>query len=360
VAQNFTYWNREATAARVGNTSMTEALIEIADTARSQPACMADKDGKLPPCGHNPVCAAASQRLLPGQDASNSLCQPKVVYVGHSFGALVMERALSQATITRMENEYNVEHTLKKGELTVEVRPLVDLVIYVNSAAAAIESKQMMDYLAYSHYIYRPYGYDEPVFLSVTSEADIATGVLLKVGHAVPLLGYKYNGSMRGNSPSATIDEKGTTSSYARVCFDPMQSKVKSSIRTDLSQSDYFMTTTAHKEQLWSHAVTAAPLAPGSPSTGPDPSCQRGAGDPYMSCNIGQKHYTVTTVQGRCNGTPYWVLQVDKDIIPDHGTIFTKRLLAFLMPFVPSPPSDGEGPPQNPSMAVKPQDAPPI
>ena len=55
-----------------------------------------------------------------------------------------------------------------------------------------------MDYLASSHFTYRPVGgKDQPLFLSVTSEADLATRLLLKVGHAVPLLGYKLNGSLR-------------------------------------------------------------------------------------------------------------------------------------------------------------------
>jgi len=39
----------------------------------------------------------------------------------------------------------------------------------------------------------------------------------------------------------------------------------------------------------------------------------------------------------RCNGTPYWVMEIDPAIVPDHGTIFTDRFIAFLSNFLPTP-----------------------
>ena len=72
-----------------------------------------------------------------------------------------------------------------------------------------------------------------------------------------------------------------------------------------------------------------------------DPDCTRRPIDKYdkyyETCNIGQKGYAVQAKDGRCNGTPYWAIQVPKEFIPDHNTIFTERLLQFLMPFIPTP-----------------------
>jgi hypothetical protein len=299
VSQQLSYWNREATAMRVGNTSLTEALIEISDTAWTD--CPA----------HCPV----------------------LVYVGHSFGALALERALTQATATRMERDWQEGRT-QNGSESILIHPLASLVIYVNSAAAAIESKQLMDYLASSRFTYRPdKNRDEPLFLSVTSQADLATGLALKIGHAVPLLGYKRDGSMRAKS--AHTEATGATSEYARACFDPAATDHRSFLRLDLAQSDYYMSTAAHLQPLWSHQVIQKRAS--GPEMPDEQACSLGnSNDPYMTCRIGDFEYTVNTVQNRCNGTPYWVMEVPKEIIPDHGTIFTGRLITFLMPFINS------------------------
>ena len=350
VAQQFTYWNREATAIRVGNTSLTESLIEISDAAHEAIDCGTE------PCSANDACGQALRMTTLSQQstATNQSCSPVLLFVGHSFGALVMERAISQAMVTRMERQYSEEMARREAEKAiarnekraepvfgdVQFIPLANLILFVNSAAAATESKQMMDYLASSKFSYvqaggSPGSNDQPLFLSVTSESDSATGVFLKVGHAVPWLGYKFNGSLRNPTPQSG---GGSTTSYARACFDPASRQ--SSIRTDLSQGDYYLTTTAHKQELWSHSVTARPTTnevedlhctPTNPSPGL-----------YATCRIGQVDYDIKPTPGRCNGTPYWVIQVQKEVVPDHNTIFTDRLIAFLTPFIPMPKSKGE------------------
>jgi len=334
VTQQFSYWNREATAARVGNSSMTDAFIEISDAAKRGGDCSA-KD----PCSQSPYCVSASK---PGQaDAAQSACSPVVLFIGHSFGALVLERALSQAIITRMESEWNQARALRiSGASTgMAIDPLASLVIYVNSAAAATESKQVMDYLASSGFRYSPDGSarQRPLFLSITSEADLATGLLLKAGHAMPLIKYKWNDSMREASKEPAADLQSTTA-YARACFDAADPQGKPSLRTDLAQTEYYMSTTAHKEALWSHTVTQGPP---SKRTDADPFCKPGTGNVYTTCTIDQFDYTIATAPNRCNGTPYWVLQVQKELIPDHNTIFTERLIDFLTAFIPAPPSPG-------------------
>jgi len=338
VSQQFTYWNREATAARVGNASLTDALIEISDAAKRVGDC---KEGS--PCYQSIPCvkSSAGTQDLGGQGASTA-CSPIFLLIGHSFGALVLERALSQAIVTRMEAEWNTGRLSEASQSTrtVNIVPLASLVIYVNSAAAATESKQVMDYLASSEYKYQPHpdGKDQPLFLSITSEADLATGLLLKVGHALPWLGYKWNGSLRAKPSASPVDGKPTTS-YARACFDPSKEKTSDyqRVRYDLSEGDYYMTTTAHKEALWSHTVTQQPAPPNATQ-----GCAAGLGDDiYKTCTIDDYAYVIAPAANRCNGTPYWVLQVQKELIPDHTTIFTEKLIAFLKAFIPAPPPEG-------------------
>jgi hypothetical protein len=37
----------------------------------------------------------------------------------------------------------------------------------------------------------------------------------------------------------------------------------------------------------------------------------------------------------RWNATPYWIISTDQTVIPDHGTIFTNRLLRLIGHFLP-------------------------
>lgn len=333
VAQQFTYWNREAAAIRTGNTSLTEALIEISDSAKAPVLCKPN-DACYSICGAAPLAAGA----IPD-------CRSRLLFVGHSFGALVLERALSQAIVTRMEMEWDAatrEGASIYPATTIKIEPIATLVIYVNSAAAAIESKSLMDYLASSHFTYRPdpNGGDRPLFLAVTSEADDATGIFLKIGHSVPWLGFHMNGSLRDKSQSAVAGDA-PTERYARACYDPLTDEKHSHILTDLSQSDYYMATTAHTEALWSHKIdSGAPVGKVDPAI---PCVERSDGNPpagtpvYASCQIAGREYWIRPIENRCNGTPYWVIQIPKELVPDHNTIFTGRFVAFLRAFFPTP-----------------------
>jgi hypothetical protein len=44
-----------------------------------------------------------------------------------------------------------------------------------------------------------------------------------------------------------------------------------------------------------------------------------------------QTCFAVQERPNRCNGTPYWVMEIDPDVVPDHSTIFTQRFIWFLI-----------------------------
>lgn len=337
VARQFSYFNREATAIRVPGATLSSALTQIATRTHENRNALA-------------------------------------IYIGHSFGGLLLERTLSEATASQIaeasiyaqEVGESTDPQVKADKriaarLAVDAR--ADLVIFINPAGAATEAKQMLDFLTYNRYIYRPLSnassesdspapaqtgseLDRPLFVSITSTADLATKVALPIGHSFPLLGFKSNGSFRnlGQAPNQKYDLS---------CFDPHREHSSWELRTKeegaQAQSSYYMSTAPHMQVLQSHVMLKAVGANQMrvSSTGEtiqiqDPnaiaSCNR---DLFNKQNLNivstfrlrdtQACFAVQERPNRCNGTPYWLMEIDPDVVPDHGTIFTGRLISFLI-----------------------------
>ena len=104
--------NRETAATRIPGSSMTAALTQIMIQTHSGP---------------------------PGA---------RLIMVGHSFGGLILERALTQAM-----TDYVLRQT--GGAAAGRDNTWADLVVFVNSAAAASEGKQMLDFLKSRRAAYR-------------------------------------------------------------------------------------------------------------------------------------------------------------------------------------------------------------
>ena len=80
VSQVLSYWNRRDTAYHVGNTSLTDAVMQLSAIAHRKTA--------------NPNYPA-----------------PYVLMIGHSFGALILERALSQAYMRMVTEQLSASST---------------------------------------------------------------------------------------------------------------------------------------------------------------------------------------------------------------------------------------------------------
>jgi hypothetical protein len=293
VRRNFTYFNREAAAIRIPGASLTDALIRI---------------------------AAAAHSAKP--DANDE--RPLVVFVGHSFGGLVMERALTQATIHQVDQADQGDDAQKINTY----HPLADLVVFVNSAAAATEAKETLDLFASNHFRYGIAGEPErPLFLSVSSSADLATRFAMPVGHGLPYLGYKIHGGLRDKDPLACYNPRPGDSMKGQSFF----------IIPAPSQGAFYMSTAAHMPILQSHEV----VEENDPAKRKECALSNYAGTPtptlftYALPDSG-RCFRVQEKANRCNGTPYWMMEIDPSIVPDHGTIFTDRFIAFLSKFLPS------------------------
>lgn len=266
VRRQLSYFNRENAAIRVPGPSLTNALVSVATTAHQR---------------------------NPGS---------YVLMIGHSFGALVLERALSQAMA-----DYALRASAGSGTTTTPDGGWADLVTYVNSAAAANEGKQMLDLLKNrSVFLTRDNTgreYPQPLFLSVSSLGDMATRFALPIGHGPSFLVHKTTGSFR---------------SYAEP--DVPQPPVQ-------AQSAYFTSTVAHMQALQSHTVNeGAACAEGSAPLSPPVSFTLPNTKTYQLCEKG----------GRWNDTPYWAMQVPASVVRNHSSIFTEDLVRLLHVFLPA------------------------
>jgi hypothetical protein len=353
VARQFSLYNREATAIRVPGATLSSALTQIA---------------------------------MRTHENSNSLA----IFVGHSFGALLLERTLSEMTASQLAvekisaeeaeaaeqkvagqnakmkadvNSPQAEGAAKDLDLAAKqqaakhaVDSRADLVIFVNSAASATEAKQTLDFLTANQFSYQPFAPagtntrrdnpadDRPLFVSVTSTADLATKLALPIGHFPPDVAFKLKGSFRDVST-----EPGKK--YELDCFDPQRQHPTWSLTTKergaQAQSSYYLSSAPHMPVLQSHLMLKAVGANQMrvSSTGEiiqvDPQaiaeCRKDLFDPKLNIVSTFKLYdtqqcfAIQKRPNRCNGTPYWMMEIDPDIVPDHSTIFTGRFISFLI-----------------------------
>jgi hypothetical protein len=275
VRRQFSYFNREEAAIRIPGARMTNALAHVVRATH-------DVDGFA-------------------------------VLVGHSFGGLVMERALTQATINQLQQSpdpCSEKEASEKGSKSVP-----DLAVFVNSAAAATEGKQLLDVLK----DYRPCNStgsgprspDTALFISIASVSDSAVKLALPIGHGIPFLRYKFKGSLRSEDPLAHC---------APPSPDPNCPKTP-------SQGSFYLSSAAHMEILQSHQVVSATAK----------ECTD-AGNvwPYFSLPDTKECYRIEEKKNAWNDTPYWLMEVPSEIIPDHSTIFTGRFIAMLKSLVPT------------------------
>ncbi len=337
IARQFSYFNREATAIRVPGATLSSALTQIATRTHENKRALA-------------------------------------VFIGHSFGGLLLERTVSEATASQIaeatiytqeadaqENPQAASEKRLAARLAVDSR--ADLVIFINPAGAATEAKQMLDFLTYNGYKYHPLALgkddqdsegassaeselDRPLFVSLTSTTDMATKVALPIGHGLPYFGFKANGSFRklSSEPGGDLD---------LTCFDPHREhpywKLKTKEEGAQAQSSYYLSTAPHMQILQSHVMLKAVGANQMrvSSTGQviqieDPSAIAGCNRDLFNkqhlnivstFRLADTHacFAIQERPNRCNGTPYWMMEIDPDVVPDHSTIFTQRFISFVI-----------------------------
>lgn len=337
VGQQLSYYNREATATRIPSASLSSALTQIAMRTHENRRALA-------------------------------------IFIGHSFGGLLLERAISEMTASQIAQAtiYSQEaaalpagspqaaEKLRLAAAATDAR--ADLVIFINPAGAATEAKPMLDFLVENSYRYQPFlpggpaaeaadppganAADRPLFVSLTSTGDLATKVAVPIGHALPALRFRMAGSFRdlGSGPNGH---------YGLSCFDPHAPHPHWDLKTKqdgaVPQSSFYMNTAPHMQVLQSHVMLKAIGATQMrvASTGEKITIHNPQA--IAQCNrdlFNEEHLNIVSTfrladtqtcfaiqerPDRCNGSPYWMMEIDSDVVPDHSTIFTQRFIEFLI-----------------------------
>lgn len=239
----------------------------------------------------------------------------RTILIGHSFGALVVERAVEQA--------------MTGGLLTGKPVVPADFILLINSAAESIYAKEMRDMMeaTLSFDTFRKcyqapddtgcFMKDEPRIVSVTSETDRATGVAFPIGATLFGVGKLY----REYSPEQTGGQK-------------------------LNQRLFFTHTPGHNDFLLDHAIVPLGIPP--PETHRDRAFEENLTHPQAlpaSGTDAQATPIFATGEGppnewkwwRLNYTgnakkrsPFWIVKVPKEILNGHGDIFNPAALDMM------------------------------
>lgn len=277
-----TFLDRKGAATRVAGTPVTETIFELIRQARKV---------------HN---------------------GSKCVVIGHSFGALVLEKAMAQA----MTGSLLAQDVQSRG---APFNAPADLILLVNSAAESIYAKEMRDMFARTRHrgSVTP---ERPLLISMTSKSDTATSGWFPFGTFLPNLfaHRRYKWDNRFDNASAGVD-----------------------------QHEYLTTTPGHNPHLWSHDTVPATAPEGAslalvrrnedngsaaastPESNPafEENLQRPRGLTFATSDRGNpgnlKWWRLAKV-GQDSLTPYWVIHVPDEIIHGHAPIFTDQGRAMM------------------------------
>jgi len=242
----------------------------------------------------------------------------RCIVIGHSFGALVLEKALAQALVGTLLYEEPFVPGVEKSRTDRVFKP-ADLILLVNSAAESIYSKELID--MYSDLT--PLR-GAPHVIMISSDADTATSLAFPIGTKLSNTPKLLSGSFR------TYHEK----------------------ERDTSQFNYFTQTPGHNDSVQSHRLVQ--VAEGKTELKADPFDLNLMNRPgvyegvtlYTGTRFDWKKWLIER-QG-LNQTNYWVLRVPKQIIPGHGPIFEDEscdLMAALFRLAAAPDAAGRSVP---------------
>jgi pimeloyl-ACP methyl ester carboxylesterase len=271
-----------------------------------------------------PVTEAIFQAVAAARNGANEHGhQARTILIGHSFGALVLEKAMAQALAAKVISD-DPRHG---GAFTTPA----DFVVLLNSAGESIYAKEMIDLLRRrAPHSMKESASDEisarhPLIVSITSKADFATGLLFPVGTQLS--------NATGTFRKYEWDDRYGTSSHG------------------VSQREYFTQTPGHNDRLLSYSVKPVPGkgSPKEPKYQDTEMCssemlaafRRNLTEPLTGPN-GEIRF----VTGGSSGdetewylhseipdtlqTPYWIVRVPKEIIRDHSDIFNENALALM------------------------------
>lgn len=295
--KNFSFYDRRNAASRMGHPQLAETLLRVMNAAKG-----IDESADGTP--------------------DDSVC----VMVGHSFGGLVMERAIEQsleslllrkglankALVTRQAEKHPARTSCELDYQPPGDKPPqlpVDLIILLNEAGPATEGKQFLEFLSGNDIRQFRSGRNQPLIISMTSTGDTATRLAFPAGQSVSRLFHDLR-TYRREDDSIGVPK----------------------------QSSYYLQTVANMGVLQGHAIVdQAGLEAMYPN---DPDKQKKCTYSTVTVQTGTaaapapKTYYVVRMEQQWNTTPYWVMQMPVAIVPDHSNIFRKEFRDLVWSFI--------------------------
>lgn len=245
----------------------------------------------------------------------------RVFVLGHSFGALLLEQAIGQASVGLLSSEWT--HREKD-------RWPFDLIVFLNSAAPSLYSKQLKEFLQEDLKAKTA----RPRIISITSKSDRATGVAHPVGNA---LNRWFATDLRRTYQPYVLE--GETNAFGKPKTDPKT----------VTAGTYYARTPGHNPIMITRTIEK--------SDAPAPPALHNSGEVF-AYNLRkdrrpfEQFYTWTNerVQGwqvrpllseelkAANGghlpgpyhSNYWIVSADGTLIKGHGGIWTPECMEML------------------------------
>jgi hypothetical protein len=252
VLKELSFWNRKRTAERIAsNYDCYDAIAAISEAARK-------KDTQY------------------------------TILLGHSFGGLIVERSVAHAINAEIHGHAAADRSLP-----------ADLILVVNPAADSVLARQMISAL----YI-RKTENTRPLFVSITSTADIATGLAFPIG----------------------TEMAATTKVFNEVPAPGPAEKLE-------SERQFYTHTPGHNEFLINHVTVDRHDTINSPGGLPaleENLLHNHAGDGFvLDAGHGQLAVWQIKLVGNVD-VPYWNVKVAPSIIKDHGDLWNERAEAMM------------------------------
>jgi len=300
--------------------------------------------------GDGPDLGAVVERIINLTNAGND--NSRVLLIGHSFGARVLEHAIESRQIKLYEDA-------RAGAV---VRPRVDLVLYVNSANDSRLSMARVQGLRDSglrvhHPDYRPeecsgapdpsvdpetraaHCRDYPLLVAITSKGDAATKQLLPIASTInsdrliPELEKTLPPLPQTDTFVDPLPSAGKVKKTAAGHFEFLQSHVAREVRCPALRA------AAPREQAKTAEATideAKEQARFERAIHPvcalgDKDCRfvfRTLGDTPTCYQVDQRQPVET--RPPFNTTPFWIMSVEPTVIKDHGDIWNVSFVEML------------------------------
>jgi hypothetical protein len=287
-----TYYGRRGAANRVGSsTAMGEMLIAIRGVARME-------QGSI----ERPTTPPLSQRAV-------------TIFMGHSFGARILEGAALQEFVRRSARFAASEGGASANEKEYSVPRFADLILFVNPADESLFAKRICEALTPD-----PVGKfpsTQPAIVSLCSTGDTATRIAMPLADRIPAAFMSYRGpdmkyleqgefgglSQRDFSLYSAPNNKYLHNGDVAPAIDPNPRKAKPSPNFGQPQRNDL-----------ENAVNTIDynLDVGSTSSG----------DRSFIDDKGQ-FYAISLNSSGPNRTQYWALRVDASIIKNHGDVWS-------------------------------------